>query len=152
MKTYYANKGIKQYLSNTLYYMCTHRTYFVNKTLSIKRSRRHVQMIRISIILSQFEMKNWHMYSLNEINSLCDHYLKNKELRWELIKENKKVWKQEKTLSTKKAINKKRKKICPRQRKRSRKKKNISIFFFVVFWSSRARVFFLFFLTYFFLL
>ena len=44
-------------------------------------------------------------------------------LKWKFIKENKKVRKQENTLSTKKTIKKKRKKTRSRPRKRSRKKK-----------------------------
>ena len=43
--------------------------------------------------------------------------------RWEFIKENKSKKKQENTLSTKKAINKKEKKTRSRQRKRPRKRK-----------------------------
>ena len=42
--------------------------------------------------------------------------------RWEFIKENKKVRKQDNTLSTKKAIKKKRKKTRSQPRMRSRKK------------------------------
>ena len=44
--------------------------------------------------------------------------------RWEFIKENKKVRKQENTLSTKKVIKKKRKKTRSQPRKRSRENDN----------------------------
>ena len=50
-------------------------------------------------------------------------------LRWELIKENKKVWKQEKTLLTKKAINKKKKENMPSTKKAIKKKEKYFFFF-----------------------
>ena len=53
----------------------------------------------------------------------------NPDLRWEFIKENKKVRKQENKISTKKAI----KKTITRPRKRPRKKEKTFFFFLITF-------------------